>query len=77
MKERFIDQDTPILPWLIAEQLGANQDEVEYLCNRAHRHYNQSKTFRKAIRAGGNNGRDKLIVFMDHWLQAERKRRGE
>jgi hypothetical protein len=81
---RTIEQDTPILPFIVAESVIGKAEQltnksipvaaVDYLVERAEQVYRHNKTFAKKIRASGNAGRDHLYVFMEHWLAAYLKK---
>lgn len=73
-----IEEDTPIMPDIVAEtiveQVQAHVGEIlpdnyaSDLVQRAETIYSKNGTFKQAIRAPGNKGRDTLYAFMRHWL---------
>lgn len=73
-----IEEDTPIMPGIVAEtiieQVQAHVGEIlpdNYagdLAQRAEKIYSTNDTFKQAIRAPGNKGRDTIYAFMRHWL---------
>jgi hypothetical protein len=80
MKKKYIIEDeTPIIPWLIAESVareaytitGSKQltDQLTaHLVEKAERIYQNNADFRKGLKSEG--GRDKLYMFMRHWSAA-------
>jgi hypothetical protein len=82
---RTIEQDTPILPYVIADSvirelarylhrehsidLDNAADLETALSSKADRCYQHNAFFAKRIR--GASGRDYLYAFMRHWLSAE------
>jgi hypothetical protein len=74
-----IETDTAILPDVVAASVVAAAERlaeaaipetaVTVLTERAAAVYAANLTFRRAIRRGGA-GRDRLYVFMEHWLAA-------
>lgn len=84
-KEYVIDQDTPILPYIVAGTVvqeverytgeALSNEYVEALVAHAHATYNADASFRRKIRAKGNKGRDTLYAFMRHWLAADLKKK--
>lgn len=88
-KFNLIHTDTPIMPWIIAEnvihefemytgvQLEDWQDIVDRLTAKAEQCYQHNEYFRKRLRSPGNRGRDYLYSFMRHWLSGELKGRPE
>ncbi len=81
-----IENDTPILPHIIADavireldvylhnQYGETMVGTEEMANllaaRAERIYTRNQQFRKSLCGGSIAGRDRLYVFMRHWLTA-------
>src|ERR1700722_2698373 len=72
------ERDTSLMPWLVAETVC---DEVSqfldveiparyavWLEAKAHRCYSAHRHFYKLMQAGGNVPRDRLYMFMRHWL---------
>lgn len=78
-KPRTIEQDTPILPDVVARTIIEDVRNftgrrfsregmyLQALVERAAGLYLHSPSFRKKIRAAGNSGRDYLYAFMRHW----------
>ena len=80
MKKKYsIEDETPLIPWLVAESVGAevytitgakqltNQVAV-HLVEKAETIYQHNKWFRTTLRS--EEGRDKLYMFMRHWAAA-------
>jgi hypothetical protein len=73
-----IETDTPILPYVIAENVKRELEQYfqmefgeaceDHLVNRAETVYSNNKDFAKKICSKGNTGRDMLYVFMRHWM---------
>lgn len=70
---KTISEETALLPEIIAEEITQNEDEIAYLVKRAEIHFQNSATFKKAITAKANKGRDNLYMFMEHWLDAHKR----
>lgn len=73
-KQHNIYTDTPLVPYLIAEQVAGhyqNTEMVEYLVERAERHYRDNEHFRKCINNKRYDPREQLRVFMEHWKKAK------
>lgn len=80
MKEKHIIEDeTPIIPWIIAESVGAeayqitgNEKQVDalkpYLVGKAETIYQNNDIFRRDMKK--DSGRDKLCMFMRQWAAA-------
>ena len=83
---RNIEDDTPILPWILAERAIGNTPGIDalsfeaqrtyadWLSDEANRLYKVNPDFAKQVRAKGNRGRDQLYAFMQHWFAAMLKR---
>lgn len=82
---RTIEDDTPILPDVVAESV-VEKVEAKYgitlgraaadrLVARQARLYASNASWRKKMNARGNKGRDTLYAFMLHWLAADMKTR--
>ena len=79
-RRRRIEDDTPILPWLVAwcvwddAAIGLGQPLprrwIRELAARANTVYAHNQRFRRMIRRPGDSGRDYLWMFMRHWLAA-------
>ena len=78
-KQYLIEEETPLIPWLIAESVGAEvysiagakqlTDQVTaHLVEKAETIYQHNKQFRTTLRS--EEGRDKLYMFMRHWAAA-------
>ena len=77
MKRTTIADDTPILPWIVADAVARGRGElfseslVTWLHNRAERLYAKNERFAKGVRSKrGNSGRDYLYMFMEYWTDA-------
>lgn len=83
-----IEDDTPILPYAVADSvinevdrcvplnmsIGEQRALVDKLADHADAVYSRNEGFRKKIRGHGDTGRDHLYAFMRHWLSAELKK---
>lgn len=78
---KTIETDTPILPYVLADQVAGEypgplrRELADHLAIRANAVYAHSKQWAKAIRASG--GRDTLYAFMEHWAKAWWQRTGK
>ena len=70
--KKTISEETALLPEIIAEGITTDKDEILFLTSKAETLFQNSKYFRKSIKANGNKGRDNLYMFMEHWLKALR-----
>ena len=83
-----IEDDTPILPYAVADSvinevdrcvplhmsIGEQRALVDKLADHADAIYARNESFRKKIRGRGDTGRDYLYAFMRHWLSSELKK---
>lgn len=82
-----IEDDTPIMPHIVADAVIAEVDRcvpmdlsaseeraiADRLADRADQVYARNESFRRKIRAAGNRGRDALYAYMRHWLASDLK----
>ena len=87
-KGHRIEDDTPILPYMVADNVidevgncvpldmspAEQRALADKLADRADTVYASNETFRRKIRGRGNTGRDTLYAFMRHWLASELKK---
>ena len=77
-KRTSIEDDTPIIPAIIAQIVtqeviadsGLRNTAEVILVHRANTVYRTNDSFAKDIRRSANRGRDHLYMFMRHWLAA-------
>lgn len=63
--------ETPLIPYIIAEQVaGRNEEAVTYLEKKAERIYENNGHFREQLNKKGYDQRETLKMFMAHWLLA-------
>lgn len=65
-----INNDTPLVPYIIAESIVQDKNAVEYLVKKSERIYDNSQHFRKMINDKKSDCREVLRMFMNHWLLA-------
>lgn len=73
-----LEQDTELMPWLIAETVCAEVEHflavvlpdryAVWLDAKAERCYSGRRQFYKLMQGRGNAARDRLYMFMRHWL---------
>lgn len=81
MKPSLIENDTPLLPDVIAEAVAreccalTESDKpakfAPMLAKRAQTIYDCNTAFRAGVRRSGERGRDYLYAFMRHWISSE------
>lgn len=64
-----IHNDTPLVPYLIAESIVQDRNAVTYLVKKSERIYECSLHFRTLISDKKSDCREVLRMFMNHWLQ--------
>ena len=69
---RNIEDETPLIPWLIAERLSKKRSVIALLCFRANVAYTYNHSFRAKMK--GSYEREWLYTFMEHWHEAIKKR---
>lgn len=62
-----IDNDTPLIPEMIAEFVTKDTNLIKYLVSRARHHFSTNENFRKNCKR--KNSRVYLHAFMVHWLK--------
>ena len=75
MKTYSIDDDTPLIPEMVAEDVSQDASEREALCARARHHWATHEGFRASFKR--QDERDKLAQWMRHWMGDSRWQRIE
>ncbi len=65
-KEYSLDNDTPLIPELVAERIQCSVLARRYVCFRARLHYKKNAQFRKTLRK--DDAPDMLMAWFEHWI---------
>lgn len=75
MKTYNLDNDTPLVPEIIADSVTQDKDLSALICERLRWHYANTPSFRKKLR--GAKCREFAKSFLDHWTAAGLQRMTE
>ncbi len=69
-----LDDDTPLIPEIIAAEVTNETEEIAMLCERARLHYSNPACAQFRRRMNGVKCREYLAAFMQNWLEASKRR---